>query len=462
MSEKKRLLIVDDEFNTREALMRYLGRRFDVTGAADGSEAIDLLCQREFDLVLTDLRMPGADGMSVLDATLAKTSRPPCILLTAYGSIGDAVQAVKKGAFDFVAKPVKLDRLEAVIRTALDSQKKSSTGNDGVSDVIELKQYAGIVGLQDEHDPMKKVFDTALKVAPSKSTVMITGESGTGKEVVARFIHDHSRRTGLFIPVHCAALTSTLLESELFGYEKGAFTGANERRRGRFELADGGTIFLDEIGEIDLATQVKLLRVLETRAFERVGGTETIHSDVRLIAATNRNLREMVGLGTFREDLFYRLSVINLELPPLRSRRMEIPALIKQFLREFAHENQQPIPEISPAAIDKLVALPWPGNIRELRNCMECMVALSGGVSRLEVENLPKTILEVPNTAEADERVESLSLKAGERELIIKALSECHGNRTAAAKLLGISRRTLYRKLETEGLDDDFTSIGSV
>ena len=294
-SVRHKLLIVDDEFNTREALVRFLGKKFEVSSASNGAEAIAALQKEDFDLILTDLRMPEADGMSVLEAAMGKANRAKCILLTAYGSINDAVKAMKKGAFDFVTKPVKLAKLEEVIAAALASksaEKAAPAALDAAGEKVDAPAVMppAVVPPAAESDPMYKIFNTALTIAPSRSTVLLTGESGTGKEVIARFIHDNSRRKGLFVPVHCAALTATLLESELFGYEKGAFTGAAERRRGRFELADGGTVFLDEIGEIDASTQVKLLRVLESRSFERVGGTETIHSDIRVIAATNRDL----------------------------------------------------------------------------------------------------------------------------------------------------------------------------
>ncbi len=454
-----KILIVDDEHNTREALARCLAPRFDVTTAADGGAAIELLKEHDYDLVLTDLRMPNADGMSVLEAAQSKASRPPCVLLTAYGSIDEAVAAVKKGAFDFVQKPVKLDRLDAVVDAALAARREQASAN-----VVSgaAGQSAGSVGVISEEEiaaeskvspAMARVLATVETVAPTRSTVLLTGESGTGKEVIARMIHDRSGRTGYFVPVHCAALTATLLESELFGYEKGAFTGAAERRKGRFELADKGTIFLDEIGEIDAATQVKLLRVLESRSFERVGGSETIKVDVRLIAATNRDLRRMVTEGTFREDLFYRLSVVNLELPPLRERREEIPQLVQEFIREFAAENNRPISGISQEALAELTAMRWPGNIRELRNCIECMVVLAHG-PRLEVSDIPETVrreaaaFPVASHGDAVPAEEGpVRLEENELRLIEQALRDCNGNRTQAARQLGISRRTLHRKL---------------
>ncbi len=449
MADRPEILIVDDEHNTREALARYLKGRFSVTTAADGEMAIELLKERNFDLVLTDLRMPNADGMSVLEATRSKADRPLCILLTAYGSIGDAVAAVKQGAFDFVPKPVKLDKLEEVIDAALASRRAAAAPEVAAPETEAAGEESDLVfPVPGSADPMGRIMEMVATVAPTRSTVLLTGESGTGKEVIARLIHDRSGRTGYFVPVHCAALASTLLESELFGYEKGAFTGASERRKGRFELADHGTIFLDEIGEIDAATQVKLLRVLESRSFERVGGTETVKVDVRLIAATNRDLRKMVAEKSFREDLFYRLSVVNLELPPLRERREEIPVLIHRFIAEFARDNQREVDGIEPDALARLVHYDWPGNIRELRNCIECMVVLAKG-RKLSVADIPENIREARPVV-PEEKTKELpvgTFEATERELIEKALAECNGNRTAAAKLLGISRRTLHRRL---------------
>ena len=445
-----KVLIVDDEHNTREALARCLAPRFDVTTAADGGAAIELLKEHDYDLVLTDLRMPNADGMSVLEAAQSKASHPPCVLLTAYGSIDEAVAAVKKGAFDFVQKPVKLDRLDAVIDAALASKQGKQENSAAAS---SAPAECAVPAEKVVSPAMARVLATVETVAPTRSTVLLTGESGTGKEVIARMIHDRSGRTGYFVPVHCAALTATLLESELFGYEKGAFTGAAERRKGRFELADKGTIFLDEIGEIDAATQVKLLRVLESRSFERVGGSETIKVDVRLIAATNRDLRRMVTEGTFREDLFYRLSVVNLELPPLRERREEIPQLVQEFIREFAAENNRPISGISKEALAELTAMRWPGNIRELRNCIECMVVLARG-PRLEVSDIPETVRREAAAQPAASHGDAASAEEGpvrleenELRLIEQALRDCNGNRTQAARQLGISRRTLHRKL---------------
>jgi DNA-binding NtrC family response regulator len=454
--KKVRILIVDDEHNTREALSRYLKLRFDVTTAEDGGVAIELLRHEDFDLVLTDLRMPKADGMSVLEAAAGKACRPACILLTAYGSITDAVAAVKKGAFDFVPKPVKLDKLEEVINAALEARSKSMPIDDAVpqsvkvaASPVEAEAENKLVLPENSDNPMYKVMEIVDVVAPTRSTVLLTGESGTGKEVVARLLHDRSGRTGYFVAVNCAALTPTLLESELFGHEKGAFTGANEQRKGRFERADHGTLFLDEIGEIDAATQVKLLRVLESRSFERVGGTEPIKVDIRLIAATNRDLRKMVADKEFREDLYYRLSVVNLELPPLRERTGDIPRLIDQFIKEFSADNGRSVSKVAPDALKILCEYPWPGNIRELRNCIENMVVRTIG-DTLKSDVIPEEIRErkmIVSTSSGETSSVMPTLEDTEWAEIEKALAVCNGNRTRAAELLGISRRTLHRRL---------------
>ena len=452
MPERRKILIADDEYNTRNALSCYLKRRYDVSAAADGGEAIELLKKQDFDLVLTDLRMPEADGMSVLDAAQSKANHPVCILLTAFGSIGDAVQAVKHGAFDFLAKPVKLDVLEQKIETALaakhpEDARKSAAARSATPDESAEDDKLPLLST-DPADPMSRILATAAKAAPSRTTVLLTGESGSGKEVVARYIHDRSRRTGLFVPVHCAALTPTLLESELFGHEKDAYTGATQQRRGRFELADGGTLFLDEIGEISPETQIKLLRVLESRSFERVGGTETITVDARVVAATNRDLKKMVEEHTFREDLYYRLAVVTLELPPLRERRMEIPLLAEKFVREFARENHRGDLKIAPELMKRLTEHSWPGNVRELRNCMESMVVLSSG-DELAESDLPEQFhraAEAPAGVVSAESAEG-TLESTERALIAQALEHNHGNITRAAQELGISRRTLHRRL---------------
>lgn len=451
MNRRYSILIIDDERGTREAMGKFLRPDYDVTLAEDGEIGINLINRNHYDLILSDICMePGPSGLDVLETALKRTPSPPCILFTAYGSIETAVDAVKKGAFDFVTKPVNFDRLEIIIRRAQESVRLKEENT-------ELKRRLGssfgIKGMIGNSTKMKNIIETIEQVAPTRTTVMITGESGTGKELVAQAIHQCSGRAGKFVPVHCAALPENLLESELFGHERGAFTGAVEMRKGRFELAAGGTIFLDEIGEIPLHIQVKLLRVLENRAFERIGGTETIVTDARVVAATNRDLRAMVERGEFREDLFYRLNVVSLEIPPLRERRDDIPLLVKHYLDLFTKENGKDI-GITEAAMASLCAYSWPGNIRELRNCVERMVVLCRG-KMIDIDNVPVDIREgvTPGIAKTVLAQPSCDLECNEKILIERALNECRGNRTKAAEKLGISRRTLHRKLHTYNLE---------
>jgi DNA-binding NtrC family response regulator len=446
-SAKYKILIVDDERNTRSVLERFLRGRFDITLAEDGSRALNILKKNNFDLLLTDLRMPGADGFEVLQAALKKDPQPTCIVFTAYGSIENAVEAMKKGAFDFVTKPINFDRLELLFDRALESRALKEENKELKK---RLDKNFGAESIIGNSSAMQNVMDTVRQVAPTRSTVLITGESGTGKEVIAQTIHQLSGRSGKFLPVHCAALPANLLESELFGHEKGAFTGAVEQKKGRFELADEGTLFLDEIGEVDLQIQVKLLRVLEARCFERVGGIETVHTDARVVTATNRDLVAMVRENTFREDLFYRLDVVSIHLPPLRERQEDIPLFVKHFIDEFSRENAREIDGISEDAVSALCAYDWPGNIRELRNCIERMVVLSRAKG-LQLENVPVHIREKtsPGISSKIFAASTLDLDKNEKGLILKALEECNGNRTNAAEKLGISRRTLHRKLHT-------------
>ena len=460
----KKILIVDDESNTRQALVRYFRGAFDVAEAENGEVAINLLKHNDYDVVLTDLRMPGADGIGVLEATLSKADSPKCIVLTAYGSVEKAVEAVKKGAFDFLTKPLKLDKLESVINSALATKEKEAEVTQAIAAApaeIAVKNTPKILNQNIVfHSPlMQDVYRDALMVAPTKSTVLITGESGTGKEVVANVIHKLSQRTGLFVAVHSAALSENLLESELFGHEKGAFTGATELRKGRFELADGGTLFLDEIGEISLTTQVKLLRVLETKSFERVGGNQEIKTDVRLIAATNRDLWQMVQNGEFREDLYYRLNVVNLQLPPLRERPEDIEDLAKDFLTSFAVENGLKVPILSDEALAQLKKYNFPGNVRELRNCIERLVIFNQNKSEIFFDDLPDNIKNYQKNNKTFDSLDGdvidveLNITLGEKERILKALADSGDNRTLAAEKLGISRRTLQRRLKEYGIN---------
>ncbi|MFH0953849.1 MAG: sigma-54 dependent transcriptional regulator [Verrucomicrobiota bacterium] len=451
MKKKPVILIVDDEKNTREGLARALGRGYDVLLAESGPRALNVLGENAVDVLLSDVRMSGMDGLTLMQRALARTPAPVCILLTAYGTIETAVEAMKRGAYDFLTKPVHLDRLELLLQRAL-RERDMETENRQLHQQLDAR--FGLEQIVGQSIPMQEVFDTIRQVAPTRATVLIQGESGTGKELVAHAIHRLSAQAhGPFIPVHCAALSQNLLESELFGHEKGAFTGAVERRRGRFELADGGTLFLDEVAEIDPGTQVKILRVLEERKFERVGGQETVEVDVRLIAATNRDLKKLVEEGKFREDLFYRLYVVVIHIPPLRDRREDIPMLLQHFLQELLRENQKKIEGITPEALDILTSYPWPGNVRELRNVMERMVVLSRG-DKLTVRDIPAGVRDSAQHRGAALPRGGVSLEEAEKQLILNALQAHGGNRTQAAAQLGISRRTLHRKLNEYGLRD--------
>ncbi len=447
------ILIVDDEKNTREGLARALQHRYDVRLADSGAAALRVLESEPVDLLLSDVRMPEMDGLTLMKRALARVPQPVCVLLTAYGTVDAAVEATKAGAYDYLEKPVNLDRLETVIQRALASRAMESE-NRRLRE--QLDRRFGLESIVGQSPEIQEVLDTIRQVAPSRATVLIEGESGTGKELVARALHQLSPRAlGPFIAVHCAALAPTLLESELFGHERGAFTGAVDRHMGRFEAADGGTLFLDEIGEIDLSMQVKILRVIEERRFERVGGRETLDVDVRLVAATNRDLRRMVEERRFREDLYFRLNVVTITLPPLRARPGDIPLLVDHFLKEYAAENGRSVPVLTPDAMDALTAYSWPGNVRELRNVVERMIVLSRG-ERLTVRDLPSVIRERVRERGADGPGggAGLSLEENERRIIRRALEATGGNRVRAARELGISRRTLHRKIAAYGLSD--------
>jgi DNA-binding NtrC family response regulator len=447
---KSTILIVDDEKNTREGLARALRRSYEVLIAESGSAALNILSERPVDVMLSDLRMPGMDGMTLMQRALAGSPQLVCILLTAYGNIETAVDAMRHGATDFLTKPVNLEQLELVLQRALRSHR-AETENLQLREQLDSKfGMENIIGTSPE---MQQVFDTVRQVAASRATVLIQGESGTGKELIAKAIHRlSSRKNGSFVPVHCAALSSTLLESELFGHEKGAFTGAAERRKGRFELADGGSLFLDEIGEVDASVQVKILRALEERRFERVGGQESIDVVTRLIAATNRDLKKMVAEGTFREDLYYRLYVVVIQLPALRERRSDIPLLLKHYLDVFNQENGRAIEGFSPDALDLLMAYRWPGNVRELRNVVEQMVVLSRS-QRIGVRDLPVHLRETGSSG-GTLQVSGGTLEELEKRALLQALKESGGNRTHAAEKLGISRRTLHRKIAEYGFTE--------
>jgi DNA-binding NtrC family response regulator len=447
---KFNILVVDDEKNIREGLREALRLDgYEVILAADGREALDSFERGDVDLVITDLKMPRVSGEDLLKNISSQYPTVPTIILTGHGTIEAAVQAMRDGAYDFLTKPVNLDRLSLLVKRAL-ANRELLLQNRAMQEELEKKnQFASIIGKSHE---MKHVFEMVRQVAPARSSVLITGESGVGKEMIAEALHYNSpRRDKPLVKVHCAALTETLLESELFGHEKGAFTGAVARKRGRFELAHRGTLFLDEIGDINANVQVKLLRVLEEKRFERVGGEETIEVDVRVIAATNRDLRESIARGAFREDLYYRLNVVNIHIPPLRERKEDIPLLITAFLAEFSRENGKPIDGIDSKARLALHNYSWPGNVRQLRNSIESAVVLCKG-NTITLEDLPPNI-----RGEASE--EYIRVPVGtdlaqvEKEVIRTTLGREGGNKSRTAEILGIGRKTLHRKLQEYGLE---------
>ena len=450
---KPMLLIVDDEKPTREGLRAALEDRYDVYIAEDAGAAMDLLEREHCEVLLTDLRLPGEDGMKLITRAKSLPKPPICILMTAYGSEELAVDAMKRGADDYIAKGrLQIDELEMRIGRALRQQNLET---ENVTLRRQLDTRFGVENIIGESPVLHEVLEVVKQVAPTRATVLLHGESGTGKELVAKAIHQLSPRAQFpLVTVHCAALSPTLLESELFGHEKGAFTGAHERRIGRFEMAQGGTLFLDEIGEMDATIQIKLLRFLGERTFERVGSNKTQTADVRLITATNKNLEELVKAGKFREDLFFRLRVVEITMPPLRERGGDIPLLAQGFLREFAKENGKPVKDFTVDAMEMLHKHHWPGNVRELRTAIEHAVVLCHG-ERITLRDLPASVRAGGVTGDPQQLLarNDLTVKEAEKQLIIRALKEAEGNRTQAAKKIGMSRRTLHRKLHTYQLE---------
>lgn len=452
------ILIVEDEKNSREGLRQFLETLdYDVVTAGDGESGWRSYLEERPDIVLADIRMPGMDGSVLLEKIKAHRPETIVILITAYGTVDDAVKAMKKGAFYYLTKPVNLEELEFLVKKAITSIHLEEENRELKKELFTEKYEQGEILAQSKI--MRDLLKTVDQIAQSQSTVLIEGESGTGKELVAHRIHQLSARSQKpFVAVHCAALTETLLSSELFGHEKGAFTGATERKIGRFERAHEGTLFLDEIGEISSDTQLRLLRVLQESEFERVGGTRTIKVNVRIISATNKKLQEQVRLGKFREDLFYRLNVILLRVPPLRERQEDIPPMIESFITHFSKINGKRISGISKEAIDVLTQYPWPGNVRELKNIIERMVVLTVS-PYLDLSNVPAEMKSqsglslIDNGSKMVQNVMNCkSIGEMERQMIEKAISEAGGNKSLAAKRLGISRRTLYRKLDEYGI----------
>ena len=451
MAEKPTLLIVDDEKTTREGLRAALEERYDVYIAEDARAAMSLLESENFDVLLTDFRLPNEDGMKLIARAKSLSKPPICILMTAYGSEELAVDAMKRGADDYIAKGrLQIDELEMRIARAL---KQQNLEVENVSLRQQLDAKFGLENIIGQSSAMTEIFEIVQQVAPTRATVLVLGESGTGKELIAKALHQLSPRAKQpFVTVHCAALAPTLLESELFGHEKGAFTGAHERRIGRFEQAQGGTLFLDEIGEIDATIQVKLLRFLGERTFERVGSNKTLSADVRLVAATNKSLEELVKAGKFREDLFFRLRVVEIELPPLRERTGDIPLLAQSFLREFAKENGKAVNDFTADALEALMNCAWPGNVRELRTAIEHAVVLSRS-ERISLRDLPPS---VRGGSAGDLKLlpgNALTVKDAEKQLIVRALKETDGNRTRAAQKIAMSRRTFHRMLHEYHLE---------
>ncbi|MDH7483952.1 MAG: sigma-54 dependent transcriptional regulator [Spirochaetales bacterium] len=446
---KSSLLIVDDEKNIREGLAQLFSLEgYEVRTAQDGMEAKTIIDTEDVDVVITDYKMGRMSGLDLLQHVVTTHPGLPVIILTAHGTVDKAVEAMRQGAFDFVAKPPNMDHLVNLVRRALETRELYRTNQELRAEVETMRARSYIIG---KSPAMKRIFDLVRKVAPTRASVLITGESGVGKELIADAIHNLSpRRDRPFVKVHCAALAESLLESELFGHEKGAFTGAASRKRGRFEMADGGSLFLDEIGEINQNVQIKILRVLQERKFERVGGEQTIEVDVRLITATNRDLRKEITEGRFREDLYYRLNVVNIHVPPLRERREDIPLLAMAFLKEFAEENGKQIEGFDPRARQALFAYSWPGNVRELRNCIESAVVMASG--RLI------TIDDLPPGPRSSSEARSISIPAfasleeAERIIIAETLALVGGNKSKAAEILKIGRKTLYQKIEQYGI----------
>jgi DNA-binding NtrC family response regulator len=444
MSRSGRILVVDDEVNARTALAELLrDEGFDVETAADAFKALGKYESFSPHIVVTDLKMPGMDGIELVQKLRAMDDPPAVIVMTAFGAVSSAVEAMRAGAAEYLTKPINFDELLVVIDKVLEHIELKRETRQLRARVRDRVAPSNIIGAS---PPMQRVFEIVDQVAPSKATVLITGESGTGKELVANAIHARSpRASGPFVKLHCAALAETLLESELFGHERGSFTGAMARKDGRFSIADGGTLFLDEIGEISPAVQVKLLRFLQEHEFERVGGTQTIRVDVRVIAATNRNLVEEVKAGRFREDLFYRLNVVTVDMPPLRDRKTDIPALSKFFVDRYAKDNSKNIEAIAPQTLELLMSYDWPGNVRELENAIERAVVLTNG-SVLEPRHLPPNVRPTA-TPNGMPPIPGSTLAEIERYAILETLKSTGGSTSKAADILGISVRTIQYRL---------------
>ncbi|MDR2048174.1 MAG: sigma-54 dependent transcriptional regulator [Treponema sp.] len=445
---RSRLLVVDDEKNIREGLADSLAMEgYEVVTAADGEEGWSRFEKGDIDLVITDLRMPGMSGEEFQRKINSGYPGLPVIILTGHGTVENAVSAMRNGAYDFITKPPNIDHLTMLVKRALHTQELTLQNKSLEAELEKQIQFRRMIG---SSAAMRRVFDTISRVAPAKASILITGESGVGKELVADAIHELSPRKGKsLVKVHCAALPESIIESELFGHEKGAFTGATGRKRGRFELANEGTLFLDEIGEIDQNIQIKLLRVLQDKKFERVGGEETLEVDVRIVAATNKDLKAEVEKGNFREDLYFRLNVVNIHVPPLRERKDDLPLLLSAFLKECAEENGKQVDGFDEKARAAIYGYDWPGNVRELRNCVESAVVMSKGSVIVEAD-LPPTIRAKSGESRISIPV-GATMEQAERTIIRETLGFFKGNKSKTAEVLNIGRKTLHRKLAEWG-----------
>ncbi len=446
-----RILVIEDEAKLRRVIeLQLKGAGFEVDQAGSAEEATKLADRA--DLVLTDLRLPGMTGLEFLTQMRRQNSRTPVIVMTAFGTIENAVEAMKSGAVDFLPKPFSLDHLMAVVEKALEVRSLRDENQKLREELGQRYEFSNLVG---RSPGMREIFATITRIAPTRATVLLAGESGVGKDMIARAIHQHSPRADRpFVKINCTAIPENLMESELFGYEKGAFTGANAMKIGKFELADTGTVFLDEIGDVPPSIQVKLLRILQEREFERLGGNKTKHIDVRVLAATNVDLRAALEQGTFREDLYYRLNVLPIDIPPLRERKEDIPFLAGHFIKKYAKDVDGRVDSISEAAVQKLVQYHWPGNVRELENVMERSMVLSPGPV-LDAEDIRLDSAPRRNQAAADTQFlpDGMTLDEFEQSIIREALQRANGNKSQAARLLGLTRNALRYRLSQMGIE---------